>query len=84
VTYFSGPGVVYFGSPKYSFRAGTDLPATVYPPGYGYMGGYGYTGGMVGTSVGLGIFRPRGVRTYYRPGYMVSAYPPAPPGTLVP
>jgi hypothetical protein len=73
VTYFSGPGVVYFGSPQYTFYGATPLPATVYPSGYGY------SAGPVTTYVGLGIFRPRGVRTFYRPGYMATGYPQAGP-----
>jgi hypothetical protein len=69
ITYYSGPGVVYFGSPRHSFYGAASLPSTVYPPGYSY------NVGPVGTYVGFGLFRPRGVRTYYRPGFVGAPYP---------
>src|SRR5579872_1060894 len=50
VTYYSGPGVVYLGSPKHAFYAATPLPATVYPSDYGY------SVGPVATYVGFGVF----------------------------
>ena len=71
VNYFSGPGVVYYSSPKGRLFYQVDLPSTVYPAGYGA----GYVPGFVSSYLGLGILRPRGYQFNYRPGMIV---PPAP------
>jgi hypothetical protein len=64
VSYFSGPGVVYYSSPKGRLFLQTDLPSTVYPAGYGAI----YEPGFVSSYLGLGIFRPRGYQFNYRQG----------------
>jgi hypothetical protein len=74
VTYFSGPGVAFYSSPKGGLFYQVDLPSTVYPAGYGTM----YFPGFVSSYLGLGIFRPRGYQFNYRQGGIV------PPGPFLP
>jgi hypothetical protein len=68
VTYYSGPKhTVFIAWPRNSAYGATPLPPMSFP-------GYTISPGVVSSYLGLGIFRPRGIRTYYRPGYV---YPPA-------